>query len=260
MFLMKINVASALHFAVNNECQWKSHKGSEGSHRAGRGRVSDAASLGAIPQAGSQQPLPWKERSFGTAQVTIPLVIWHYQAPLSFTSVPKLATGGQSQWPALQEGHAGGHCSHSPWQNHSAAQEIPSLRQCALCTAHYILPPWKLLQPLIQIVPCGNTLLPLPQPLLLLLQLLCCWPQHGGCRTTQECQQLCVLSNPGWMFSTYSLVFLWADYCLTFLGRQLEAPANFYDILKLHICLIYLLLPSPGLHASLAIHLFMLDA
>lgn len=27
------------------------------------------------------------------AQVTIPLVIWHYQAPLSFTSVPKLAMG-----------------------------------------------------------------------------------------------------------------------------------------------------------------------
>lgn len=73
------------------------------------------------------------------------------------------------------------------------------------------------------------------------LQLLYCWPH----RTTQECQQFCVLPNPGWMFSTYSLISLRADYCLTFLERQLEAPANFYDILKLHICLMHLLLPSP---------------
>lgn len=60
------------------------------------------------------------------------------------------------------------------------------------------------------------------------------------------------------MFSTYSLIFLRADYCLTFLEKQPVTPANFYGILKPHICLIYLLLPSLGLHASLAIHLFML--
>lgn len=58
MLLMKINVASVLYFAVNNKCQWKSHKGPERSHRADRGWISDAASLGAVHQAGSQQPWP----------------------------------------------------------------------------------------------------------------------------------------------------------------------------------------------------------
>ena len=69
-----------------------------------------------------------------------------------------------------------------------------------------------------------------------------------------------MLSKPGLMFSTYSLIFLRSDYCLTFLERQLETPANFYGILKPHICLIYLLVTSPGLCASLAIHLFILYA
>lgn len=74
----------------------------------------------------------------------------------------------------------------------------------------------------------SSVVTPLPQACALAcLQLLCCWPQRGSSRTTRECQQLRVLSNPGWMFSTYSLIFLSTDYCLTFLERQLEAPANF---------------------------------
>lgn len=45
MFLMKISVASVLYFAVSNKCQWQSHKGPEGSQRADRAWLSDAASL-----------------------------------------------------------------------------------------------------------------------------------------------------------------------------------------------------------------------
>lgn len=66
MFLMKRNVTSVLYFAVNNWCQWKSHKGSEGSQRAPRGWVSDAASLGAM-QDGCQSwkgALPMPESQF----------------------------------------------------------------------------------------------------------------------------------------------------------------------------------------------------
>lgn len=160
--------------------------------------------------------------------------------------------GGLWCWPLLPQ-------PLGKLQRCSSTKEIPSLGECSLCTAQLHPSTLKTFQ---ATYPNSSPVLtPLPRAsALACLQPLCCWPQRGSSRTTRECQQLRVLSNPGWMFSTYSLIFLSADYCLTFLERQLEAPANFYDILKLHICLIYLLLPSPGLHPSLAIHLFMLHA
>lgn len=55
---MKISAASVLYFAVNRKCQWKSHKGPEGSQRAGRGWLSDAASLGASLRLHLSSPGP----------------------------------------------------------------------------------------------------------------------------------------------------------------------------------------------------------
>lgn len=110
-------------------------------------------------------------------------------------------------------------------------------------------------RPLSKQFPHGNAWLPQASALAR-LQLPPCQPPRGSSKTTCERQELHALSNPGLMFSTYSLIFPCADYRLTFLERQLETPANFYGILKPHICLIYLLLPSPELRASLAIHLF----
>lgn len=161
--------------------------------------------------------------------------------------------GGLCCWPLFPQPLGKPQCC-------SSTEEIPSLGECILCTAH--LHPSTLKTPQAthpKSSPVVTQHCHCPRPLLLLFCSFSAADPRGS-RTTRECQQLCVLSNPGWMFSTYSLIFLRADYCLTFLERQLEAPANFCDTLKLHICLIYLLLPSPGLHASLAIHLFMLDA
>lgn len=92
--------------------------------------------------------------------------------------------------------------------------------------------------------PHGNALLTQASALACLQPPLC-KPLSGSSKTTCERQELHVLSKPGLMFSTSSLIFLCADYCLTFLERQPETPANFYGILKPHICLIYLQLPFP---------------
>lgn len=76
-------------------------------------------------------------RSFGNAQVAIPLVTWDYQALPSFTSVSILATWGQSWWRALRGGSWWWPLFPQPFgklECCSSAKEIPSLGEYILCT------------------------------------------------------------------------------------------------------------------------------